>query len=939
MPRQAHGRSLLENGPAKTRKRKSAKLRGLNALETAERQFPDQIKTPRHRLGEAEDDDDEQNTRGDAGERSAKRRKVDNAMDEADSADEGSDPDGNPWHVGVEEDDDDSEIDSDEAFGESDEERFADFTFRGSENVKDKKLAPKRKSSKAKNLDLDEDDASDHDAGHIEEEDEDDLGEDAIDLAAAWDLDDEEEREEQKRAARKQAGKKRGKSPSPSIGNSDISADSASEEQTSEEEEEYQGFSVSEDEGDDETTARLRNFVDSLTPAQQEAKPVRRELSRNLPDKPSQFGLPSAGLSAADLAQYIKDPAQRQSLKILQAAEREEPSHYKGGVPGKLAAPLAKRQQDRLDRAAAYDQSKQTMDRWTDTVKQNRRAEHISFPLIDHTKASASNVKTLQPISKTQPQSELESKIQEIMLESGLNTGTAKTDEDQEQQYEQLQEKNIPLEEVQARRRELRMQRELMFREEVRAKRIKKIKSKAFRRVHRRERDKFAVQERERLAAAGVINSDEEREQNDRRRAEERMGARHRESRWAKAAKATGQTTWNNDAKSGVSELARRDEELRRRVEGKHVRGSDESGSESDSEYSDSEEEDDKWNERLEQLKEVPRPNGKSKLADMAFMKKAEAERKTQNDEELRRLRRSMNGGDAADSEHDSNMDDAPTRQRFGNNSAKQVKPIVMPIVRNEFEERLSEDEDNAELVETPELKQAVTKLAGPGVQKSNGHVSSTKPQTKVEVSRPQAQSTVLAKPSHSKTGTSSKNGKSQQSALDDYTSPSESEEEQNDGLDDKDKLALDIFAGDDEEDLRKQFEKEKREIIKEEGDQVIDNTLPGWGNWTGAGVSKREQNKAKGRFLTTVKGVAPESRKDAKLHRVIVNEKRVKKNGKYLATELPHPFESRQQYERSLRLPVGPEWSTRNHFQDAIKPRVLLKQGHVISPMVKPTA
>lgn len=47
--------------------------------------------------------------------------------------------------------------------------------------------------------------------------------------------------------------------------------------------------------------------------------------------------------------------------------------------------------------------------------------------------------------------------------------------------------------------------------------------------------------------------------------------------------------------------------------------------------------------------------------------------------------------------------------------------------------------------------------------------------------------------------------------------------------------------------------------------------------------------------------------------------------------------FESRDQYERSLRLPVGPEWMTKESFQDGTKPRVLMKQG-IITPMSKPT-
>jgi len=34
--------------------------------------------------------------------------------------------------------------------------------------------------------------------------------------------------------------------------------------------------------------------------------------------------------------------------------------------------------------------------------------------------------------------------------------------------------------------------------------------------------------------------------------------------------------------------------------------------------------------------------------------------------------------------------------------------------------------------------------------------------------------------------------------------------------------------------------------------------------------------------------------------------------------------------------LPVGPEWVTKESFQDATKPRVILKPG-VIAPMSKP--
>lgn len=938
MPRQAHGRSLTSTGQSKTRKRKPTKGRGLHALEAAEKQFPDKIKIRQHRLGEAEDDDENvPQTRTDVNERSAKRRKVDNNSDGEVSLDEGSDLDGERWHVGVDDEDEDSDIDSDEAFGESDEERFAGFTFRGSSSntqPSERRKMREKIDTRGGGSDNQNESVDDEDVDEAEAEAEDDLGDDAIDLATALDMNQEEER---KLEAKPNKNTRKRLPSISSVGTGSASGVSDSESQDMSNLDTHSQISVTEDESDVNTTERLRTFINGVTSAEQNnimSKYSSRPIA--LSAKPSQFALPSTGLSAADLMQYVKDPAQRQSLKILQAAEREEPRPYKGGIPGKLAAPLAKRQQDRLDRVAAYDQGKQTLERWADTVKQNRRAEHVSYPLVDAAKASAAKVISFQPVSKDLPQSELEAKIQEILHESGVATRGRNDEEDEERQFEELQEKKIPLDEVQSRRRELRLQRELMFREEVRAKRIKKIKSKAFRRVHRKERDKFAVQERERLAAAGMLDSDEERERDDRRRAEERMGARHRESKWAKAAKATGQTTWNEDARNGVSELARRDDELRRRIEGKSVQESDDDGSGNDSdsdENSSIDGQDDRWMQKLDALNAAPSSAVKSSLADMAFMKKAEAKKQAENDEEIRVLRRAVNGEGDEESEGYSDTSNRPVRQKFGKTEARAASKRAKPIERNEFESRLSDDDRDEEPDDLPS-KTTMSVVHKREALPAQSRISGTRSE------REQSRTTFKAQSSKSAVQALPKLATPKESELDDYTSPSESEDEVKDnGLDPKSKLAMEIFAGEDDEDLRKQFEKEKKMTMEEEGDQIIDNTLPGWGSWTGAGISKREKRKGKGQVLSTIKGTAPEARKDVKLERVIVNEKTVKKNGKYLAAELPHPFESRQQYERALRLPMGPEWSTRNHFQEAIKPRVLLKQGQVIRPMSRPTA
>lgn len=886
---------MTHTGPARPAKRKPARGRGLNALQLAEEQNLDEPKIRQHRLGESYEDDSDENTRQDADERSTKRRKV----EEDNEDDSGSDPEGERWHVGVDEEDEDSDIDSEDAFGESDEDRFADFSFRGSA-----KGGGKAGTSKARKKAASDDES---DASEEAEEIEDDFGDEGIDLAAALDMDSEEEEEEE------QADPKQKRLPKPVHDDEDDEDESEPEGSGSDAEDDAESeLSVSDAEDGDHT--RLQTFVEGLS-----------RKSEIAPSK-EQRGSTRAKISAADLLQYVKDPHQRQSLKVLQNSEAKGPELYKGGIPGRLAPPLAKRQQDRLDRVAAYDESKKELDKWVDTVKQNRRAEHVSFPLPDPDGAPSRNDKFM-PVTSAKPMSALEAKIQDIMRESGMLSKGAEDKEEQE--YEELEEQKLPPEEIQARRAELRKARDLMFREELRSKRIKKIKSKAYRRVHRKERDKAALEKRAQMSAQGLIDSDDEKEQNDKRRAEERMGSRHRESRWAKAAKAAGRTVWDEDARVGVSDMARRDDELRRRIEGKAAGSSDESGSDSDAYSSDEADEDVRQRLRDDDIRETT-AGGKSKLADMAFMRKAEAARKAANDAEIHAIRQSMHNEDL-DGDSDSDTDNSGTggRLKFGGDTARvQAAAPTKKPPKTDFEERLSDDDGHAE-----EVENASFPVAGHSTHKSRAApVTGQKTSSATSTSKPTDQARTISRAEIQKTKTALPKPRPQIQKLNDQVSDSSDAEDGAGG--EQETLADTVFMGPD--DLVRDFDKEKKEIIEEEGDQIIDNSLPGWGSWGGVGINKKKQNADKSRSIVKVKGTAPEARKDAKLDRVIINEKRVKKNGKYLATELPHPYESRSQYERAMRLPLGPEWTTKSTFQDATKPRVLVKQG-IIKPMARP--
>ena len=92
--------------------------------------------------------------------------------------------------------------------------------------------------------------------------------------------------------------------------------------------------------------------------------------------------------------------------------------------------------------------------------------------------------------------------------------------------------------------------------------------------------------------------------------------------------------------------------------------------------------------------------------------------------------------------------------------------------------------------------------------------------------------------------------------------------------------------------------------------------------------------------FKTKVPGGVKQSeRKDGKtgMERVIVSEKSDRKGKKYLAPVLPHGFERGDEYERSLRQPIGKEWGTKEVVQRNTRPRVVVKPGAIIEAMERP--
>lgn len=871
--RQSHGRSLLGNSQSKAPKRSNqkskakARAHALDAFAIAGKQVQPERMTRRgrdleldpekqsrggkHRRGEDDEDDDEEDEDEDEGRR--KKRARQDAADDDDQSesdgeglDGGSDSEGHEWHIGVNSDDDDSEIESDEAFGESDDEKFDGYTFGGGQAQKKKK---KRDESS------DDEDSEEGDAG----DDGESLGSDAIDLADALmqSSDDDDE------------GPQR-------------DTESGSAEEDSDSETDVDEDSESDESDDDEVDPAKRMELERL---------LKRYADSGEKDTEADSGPRSnQGTSLQDLGvSEIKNPDIKRSVKRVKKEERAEAG--KKGTTKKLDVPLARRQQDKLDRIAAYEQTNKTLDRWNDTVKQNRRADHLMFPLPDTLADAGLDNGELLPLTKKTAGTELEQAIMSIMEESGLGPAS-QSQKDQERKVDANgEEKTISRSELKDLWAQRRRDREVQSREQKRAKRIKKIKSKTYRRVHRKERLGEEAKLHEEMKANGEIDSEDEREAAARRRALERVGAKHKDSKWAKMGSKAGRAAWDDDYRAGLTDMARRDEELRKRVQGR-AGGSDGEDDGSDATSSSG---DENGNSRL--LRELDADDEDEEdgphasLMKLKFMQRAEAARKQENDGLLAEIRRDLESGSDQEDEDDAEVQVG--RRSYGlPEQKKRLRGEKLPVANSAKEKPSKAGLSNTDIriSSAPDINDASSALGGSGawsrgksavVERKKKKISGDRREDDLEL----LDATLISQPpksSKTKTRTASKAAtEGLSSTLQAGDDSSDNEIHHPLAVRDID-LANRAFAGDE---VVAEFEAEKEAIMSEDDEKMVDNTMPGWGSWAGEGISKRALKRNKGKVMTKKEGIKRKDRKDAKLDRVIVNEKRNRKVCRFFST------------------------------------------------------
>ena len=143
---------------------------------------------------------------------------------------------------------------------------------------------------------------------------------------------------------------------------------------------------------------------------------------------------------------------------------------------------------------------------------------------------------------------------------------------------EELQMQHLTEEEIATRRAELRKMRDLMFRAEIKAKRISKIKSKTYRKIQKKERSRQA----EKLKEMGLgVDDETERMKMEIDRAKERATLKHKNNgKWAASMRARGEL--DEDQRKDMQEMYERGERLKKKIAGVDSEGEDTDESEDD---------------------------------------------------------------------------------------------------------------------------------------------------------------------------------------------------------------------------------------------------------------------------------------------------------------------------------------------------------------------
>ncbi|KAJ4876595.1 U3 ribonucleoprotein (Utp) family protein [Raphanus sativus] len=190
-----------------------------------------------------------------------------------------------------------------------------------------------------------------------------------------------------------------------------------------------------------------------------------------------------------------------------------------------------------------------------------------------------------------------------------------------------------------------------------------------------------------------------------------------------------------------------------------------------------------------------------------------------------------------------------------------------------------------------------------------------------------------IASPSRTNTGTITETEVSLKESRDEMSEDSESQ--MVDGIFEipcQAELINRAFAGDDVVD---EFYKDKQEVLNQEVPEPVKPVLlPGWGPWINKRGYHHIKTTRKEEYAQKERAKDLKTRKDARLKHVIISEKVDKKAEKLHTETPPFPYTSKEVFEHSMRMPIGPEFNPSTIVGDLNRAEVVKKTGVIIKPV-----
>lgn len=613
------------------------------------------------------------------------------------------------------------------------------------------------------------------------------------------------------------------------------------------------------------------------------------------------------------------------------------------------STPLSRVVSERTKRKLQYETEKKDVSKWLDIVQDNRKAETLDFRPKDRIEVTKDDL-----VEKFVPTTDFEKELHEAIQHAGQLDEEEILKREEEALKDDLGMNEITMDDYKRRHGELAKMRALMFYHEQKRHHMKKIKSKKYRKIRKKQRLREKENELELELEDNPDLARELQEKEEVERMKERMTLAHKNtSKWAKRILKRGKNV-DVDTRRALSAQLKRGDDLLKKMTTTNI-GQDDS--ESDEDLTDTArrvlESEETNGDREEQ------PKGIFKLA---FMQRGLEKEKELAREEARQLLMELEGdGQGSDLEAD-DIEKKPTiatkpNKKASNEEMKTVlgdRELVAASLRFGGGNSVSVSGPVEVQVNEPakghykaELFPAAGNETKPPTADSNPWVSSVasepevRPSRKIEsrnVRRPQS-GLVNVEEAANVVATNNNS----QLRKDSISSPGKKDKKI--ATMTQEELVQRAFAAPSEAGAEEEFATEKSIVEEEEEDGAKKKgrgkgpeTVTGWGSWTGAGAPPPKPPKRLPRKLRPPeKTLSKRKRTDAKRPNVIISEKRVKRTAdKFMISEVPYPYTSREEYERSMTGGAGKEWNVTSSHKDLTRPEVLTKAGFMIKPLSK---